>query len=543
MPEVLSNAVGTIGIGTTGADPGSGGTTLTLASGQGSRFPAVPAGSTMRIQVQNEIMIVTAHTAAADTMTVTRGGESTLAVAHPVGCAASVVLTKGSLDVLGVGSTLASPMTYGAAGDGTTDDSTAVQAALDSGRAVLIERPYLVGGLTLASGTTVYGGRGGKLLRKAASTYTMSINSGSGGSSDPTTNIARVSILGVVFDDNVAVNTFRQGDAQLNLNACSDVLVDGCTFLGFRSDAIYLGSSNTGSTERHNQRVKIVNSVFDGVNKDNRNAISVIDCDDLLVSGNTFRRCTRSDMPGAIDIEPNIGNTFGILRDLKIVNNRFDGIGGSAAIGTLMAGIGTFTTLPSGWLIAENTFRNLDATCLPVNLLFQAAATTSSARQNIQVINNQTFGARRLISIDGARGVRVAGNDVAGSPFAAVQIGSGYASVDVTIDRNEFYQCGSESGAIAPGAIALSNGTYIKIDGNNFIDCGLPVGDPSAPWGLCLVLAGSGTSSDFVDFTGTNSMRAGTRMTDVSYKSSGHTKGGNNTYVAPLHGSGGTALP
>ena len=542
MPEVLSNAIGTIGIGTLGADPGSGGTTLTLTSGQGTRFPTVSSGSTMRVQVQNEILAVTAHTAGADTMTVVRGSESTTAAAHPVGAVVSVVLSKAALDALGVGSGEVTPMMYGAAGNGTTDDSTATQSALDSGRVVLIDRPYLVGGLTLSSGTTVRGNRAGKLLRKAASTYTMSINQGSGGSSDPSTNISRVSILGVMFDDDVATNAFRQGDAQLNLNACSDVLIDGCSFIGFRSDAIYLGSSNVGSTERHNQRIKIVNNHFDGVNKANRNCISVIDCDDLTVQGNSFRRATRSDMPGAIDIEPNSGNTFAILRNLKILDNTFDDLGGSAAIGTLMAGIGTFTNLPRDWKIAGNTFSNLASTVLPVNLLFQATATTSSARQNISVVGNSAFGVRRLASIDGARGVRIAGNDVAGSTLAAVQIGSGYASLDVTIESNDFFQCGTDSGAVAPGAIALVNGTYIKIDANNFIDCGLPVGDPTAPWGLCLVMGGPG-ASDYVDFTGTNSMRAGTRMTDVVYKASSHTKGSNNTYTAPLHAVGGTALP
>lgn len=437
------------------------------------------------------------------------------------------------------GSGIVSPMFYGAAGDGTTDDSTAVQSALNSGRACIIDKPYLVGLLTLGTGTTVYGTRTGKLIRKSASVYTMSINSGSGGSSDPSTNINKVSIIGVTFDDVVATHGFRQNDAQLNLNACSDVLIDGCTFLGFRSDAIYLGSSNTGGTERHNQRVKIVNNIFDGINKDNRNCISVVDCDDLLISGNTFRRSTRSDMPGAIDIEPNTGNTFAIVRDLRIIGNRFDNIGGSAAIGTLMQGVTTYTNVPGDWKIANNSFRNLDAACLPVNLFFSAAATTSTPRQNIAVINNSFFNVRRLAAVDGARGVRISGNDVAVSAFSGIQIGSGYASLDVNIDRNEFFQCGASEGG-SPAGIVLVNGTYIKIDGNTFIECGLTDGT----WGMCLVMGGPG-ASDYVDFTGTNTMRVGTRMTAVAYKSSNHTKGSNNTYTAPIGAVGGTggALP
>lgn len=500
-----------------------------------------------------------------------------------------------------------SPIAYGAAGDGTTDDTAAVQAAINTGRPVAIDRPYRVGGLTLASNTALYGGAAGRLIRPAASVYTASINPGSGGSADPATNIAGVRVVGVTFDDDVVANPFRQNDAQLNLNACSDVVVDGCRFLGPRSDAIYLGSSNTGATERHNQRVTVTNCLFDGINKDNRNAISVVDCAGLLVHGNTFRRMSRADMPGCIDIEPNSANTFAILRDFRITGNRFDDVGGSACIGTLLQPISTYTSTPGDWKIDGNTFVNIGATNNPINLLAAAsatdgvsttlaaaaaaAATTIStvgvvpvgayitiagapaesrlvtavtgagpytltlatalgsahssgaavtspvySRQNISVRNNSATGVLRLGAFDGFRGVRVAGNEIAGST-RAVMVGSSYASYDVVFDRNEFYRCASADGG-GPGAINIVKATYVKIDGNTFIDCGLTDGT----WGMCLVMGGPG-ASNFVDFVGTNTMRVGTRMTSVTYKSSSHTKGANNTYTAPIGAVGTSDLP
>jgi hypothetical protein len=79
---------------TLASDPGSGGTTLTLTTGQGVAFPTITSGTNqMRVRVDNEIMLVTAHGASADTMTVTRGIEGTTGAAHAVGSTVNAVMT------------------------------------------------------------------------------------------------------------------------------------------------------------------------------------------------------------------------------------------------------------------------------------------------------------------------------------------------------------------------------------------------------------------------------------------------------------------
>lgn len=93
--ELVANDTAT---GTLAADPGSGGTTLTLTTGHGARFPTIATGQQFRVRVENEIMVVTAHTAAADTMTVTRGAEGTTAAAHAIGTNADMVLTKAAFE-------------------------------------------------------------------------------------------------------------------------------------------------------------------------------------------------------------------------------------------------------------------------------------------------------------------------------------------------------------------------------------------------------------------------------------------------------------
>lgn len=89
------------------ADPGSGGTTLT--SGNFAFLPAVAAPNYMRLVLNPdglggtapEIVIVTAHTAAATTCTVTRGQETSFgggaAVAHPIDTVWRHTLTRQSL--------------------------------------------------------------------------------------------------------------------------------------------------------------------------------------------------------------------------------------------------------------------------------------------------------------------------------------------------------------------------------------------------------------------------------------------------------------
>src|SRR6185369_3275835 len=70
---------------------------------------------------------------------------------------------------------------------------------------------------------------------------------------------------------------------------------------------------------------------FDGVNFNNRNAITVCDATDLFIEGCYFANCTASGMPGAIDIEPN-AVLYSRLRNLNIIRNVFENVGGDAGV-------------------------------------------------------------------------------------------------------------------------------------------------------------------------------------------------------------------
>jgi hypothetical protein len=105
MPDIYFNLTS----GTLTADPGSGGTTLSSATF--ASLPAIAAPDTMRLVLDPdgalglpEIVLVTAHTAAATSCTVTRGQEvgfgGNAALAHAIGTVWRHSATRAALEEL-----------------------------------------------------------------------------------------------------------------------------------------------------------------------------------------------------------------------------------------------------------------------------------------------------------------------------------------------------------------------------------------------------------------------------------------------------------
>lgn len=232
---------------------------------------------------------------------------------------------------------------YGAIGDGKTDNTKAIQSVIDrlknegGGEIFIPEGIYVVGELVLYSNMTLTGSGSLSILKtrtgeteEARAKYLISVNPYDGGSPDINDNAKNIVIRNVQLRGTVEKDGFFEHKHLLNLNAVTNVIVENVSFVGFRGDGIYLGSGNKANIERHNKNVTIRGCLFDGVNNDNRNGVSIIDGEQITIEESRFIRVSKKGMPGAIDVEPN--NDFSFAENLKILNNIFESCDGGFTI-------------------------------------------------------------------------------------------------------------------------------------------------------------------------------------------------------------------
>lgn len=331
--------------------------------------------------------------------------------------------------------------TYGAVGDGIADDSAEVQAAITAaaGSEVWIpEGTFLVGDLTIATALRMRGP--GTLKFKSGASYMLTADSGS---ADPDDNIGPIDIQGPTLVGRSVEDGFSEHKHLLNLNGVSDVTILGCGFEAWQGDAVYLGSGNGGADERHNRRVKIGLNTFDGVTNEQRNAVSVIDGDDVTIALNTFRRCSKTTMPGPVDVEPD--NIWNIVRDIKISGNTFDSNGGNVGdVGVIL--LSTLTTPPQNIAVTDNAFYESRSNSIVCTKGGSYAALDADEEIGLLISGNvgrSTVAGSRPVNIGGVRGVLVEGNVFADYP-AVPLIGFGGTTVkDISMLSNVWQNIGA----------------------------------------------------------------------------------------------------
>jgi ribosomal protein S16 len=236
---------------------------------------------------------------------------------------------------------------------------------------------------------------------------------------------------------------------------------------GFRGDALYFGSG-IGADQRHNENVYVGRCVFDGINNENRNAISVIDVDGMVIELSAFLRCTRSNMPGPIDFEPNAA-AWHIVRNVSVNRNRFRANGGSLAeVGIYVPS--AVTVAPSNIMVEGNESDGYVGAGAFFAHNTNRLASDARPDSVIKVRNNRASNGYRPWTLYDGKGVEFSGNTWDGFAREAFVgfTGATNNALDVTVSREKFARVGTV-GQVGLSIFAVSK---LKLRDVLFEDCG-----------------------------------------------------------------------
>lgn len=354
---------------------------------------------------------------------------------------------------------------FGATGDGVTNDTPAIQAAIDSGSGgIYFPTPtisYSCGTLVLRNGVTLFGDGPSSMIRQTIAPMTsqglLFANSGAANVQIPNITIFNLQIKGLV-----STLGFSEFNYLISFHGVKNLLIKDCLLTGFRGDAIVIASGDIAGTERHNNSVKILNNYIDGENNDNRNGISIIDCTDLLIDGNTFINCTRSNMPGAIDFEPNsFGNS--VVNNCRVTNNNFSNIGGNVAAIAFDFGGVVLTTQPGNFIVTGNTFT------VGVPPIFCRANPGNPGLINLIFSENSGTCGRPLSFLGYVNGVTYESNRFSFGATGLIGFSSTDQAKNINFINNTLLNI---NGSLIVGLSALSL-TNANINGNNISNCSI----------------------------------------------------------------------
>lgn len=198
---------------------------------------------------------------------------------------------------------------YSAKGDGITDDTAAIQAAVNAvggtgGTVSVPDGTYLINALAVASGGSHgIGLKGNMTLRlspgatlkaipNAASSYAILFVGG----------VSNVNIIGGTVEGERSAHTGSGGESGMGVTILSSnhVVVEGVTAKECWGDGFYVGGT-----------LGCQNVTLCGVTSDHnrRQGLSITFADGVLVRNATFKNTTGTLPEAGIDIEPNSGET------------------------------------------------------------------------------------------------------------------------------------------------------------------------------------------------------------------------------------------
>lgn len=364
---------------------------------------------------------------------------------------------------------------FGANGNDLSSDSAAFQNAINYASAnkrklTIPAGNYYVGNVKLKSDLIVEGCQGAVLHKPFFADF--SLGCGFDNVSDPAgaNNVANVSISNIAFLGTSTTDGFYDYRHLLSLNGTFNISVTNCSFTAFNGDGIYIGTGL--SVEKHNKKILIRSCHFDGINHENRNAISVIDVDGITIDLCDFKNCTKSNMPGAVDLEPD-NYTYNSIKNAFIYNNTFDNVGGG--VGVISCYSPLVAPTPVNIKIINNTIKGGRVVNRGIIVQQPREADAQSISNNVVIERNSLNNVGSPVFIFGLKSVKITKN-TATNFKSPILIGASfnpttYQCYDVQISENYF-----ENNTADGVGVELARAKRVTIAGNTFKDIGLKDG-------------------------------------------------------------------
>ena len=217
----------------------------------------------------------------------------------------------------------ATPEDFGAIGDGVTDDTEAINKALEHSNVLnMSAKTYLVSAnpttaVAITAHNKVINGNGATIKIKPVTGEYYQIIGATG-----STSISNLTIFG---ERDEHIGTSGEWGKGINLSKCNYAHIENVTVKNCWGDGIYIGSDATETHDTGCNNVTITNCLIDN---NRRNGISIIDCDNFVIDGCTISNTNGTSPQTGVDIERNSNKqiTTGTIKNCTFIDNHFSHI-------------------------------------------------------------------------------------------------------------------------------------------------------------------------------------------------------------------------